>query len=329
MATGLQRMITAQPDVLEHLATADLTAEVSTLRAADRIIIVGTGTSFHAAELGALLYRGAGVDAISVPAVEAARGCTGSLTGAAYVIISHTGSTSYARSLRKAVQAARRPLVTITGQRSGWAEAIKTPAEEASETYTVSYTAALAVLGLLGHQLAGTPTGPDDLRRAAGAVRDVISEPAVAQISVPARALAIVGADSWAITAREGALKIREAARILAEGFDPERLLHGAAVPYTAEDVLIGLQPDMDPDGLTSLLLDAARAEGITTYVLADQHADLHPFLRQLPATVRLQLLASLLADAKGTDPDVAITGAWAREALWSSGDPTGSGQQQ
>src|SRR3712207_7174955 len=36
---------------------------------------------------------------------------------------------------------------------------------------------------------------------------------------------------SWQVTAREGALKLREAARRLAEGFDAEYLLHGSAVP--------------------------------------------------------------------------------------------------
>lgn len=78
--------------------------------------------------------------------------------------------------------------------------------------------------------------------------------------------------------------------------------------------------PALDPDGLTGQLLDAARQEGIVTYPLADQHDDLHPYLRQLPATVRLQLLASRFSEARGTNPDVAITGAWARTELWETG---------
>ena len=59
------------------------------------------------------------------------------------------------------------------------------------------------------------------------------AEPGIDEVAVPARSLAIVGGGPWGITAREGALKIREGARMLAEGFDTDRLLHGGAVPLT------------------------------------------------------------------------------------------------
>lgn len=324
VTTELERMTHAQPSVLEELAGTDLTAEASLLRKASRIIIVGTGTSFHAAELAGYLFRAGGADAIALSAADAVRWHHRPGPDTAYVIISHTGATAYARSLRAVLQEENFPLITITGRASGWEEAIKTPTEEASETYTVSYTAALAVLGLLSHHAFGTPTSAEELRRTATAVREVIARPEVSGIAVPKRALAIVGAGPWSVSAREGALKVRESAHILAEGFDPERLLHGAAVPYTGEDVLIGLQPDTDPDGLTGQLLDAARHEGITTHVLADQY-DLHPYLRQLPATARLQVLASRFTSIRGTDPDVAITGAWTRDVLWDAGGPARS----
>ncbi|MCL2585260.1 MAG: SIS domain-containing protein [Streptosporangiales bacterium] len=327
MPTELQRMIHAQPSVLEQLAGTTVEAEAGTLRGASRVMIVGTGTSFHAAELGAYLFRSGGTDAIAVPAAEAARWYPRPRSGAAYVIISHTGETAYALSLRAAAREAGLPLVTITGPASGWDEAIKTPEKETSETYTVSYLAALAILGLLAHHVAGTPTGAGELLRTATAVRDAIADPGISGIAVPPRALAIVGAGPWGVSAREGALKIRESARILAEGFDPERLLHGAAVPYAGEDALIALQPGSDRDGLTGQLLEAARKEGITTHRLDDQHDDLHPYLRQLPVTARLQMLASQFTGVTGTNPDVAITGAWTSDQLWESGGPTAGGR--
>ncbi|MGH9066734.1 MAG: SIS domain-containing protein, partial [Acidimicrobiales bacterium] len=177
MSTELHRMIHTQPDVLEQLAEIDVGAAATTLGRASRVVIVGTGTSLHAAELGAYLFRTGGLDAIAVPAIEAARWYPQPPPDAAYVIISHTGSTAYALSLRAAVQRAGRPLVTITGQAAYWAEAITTLTHEASETYTVSYTAALAVLGLLAHHVADTPTGPADLLRTAAATRDAIDQP--------------------------------------------------------------------------------------------------------------------------------------------------------
>ena len=54
----------------------------------------------------------------------------------------------------------------------------------------------------------------------------------------------LAGLGPAAVTAREGALKLREAARLPAEGFDAEYLLHGNAVPLDAEDALIAVGSD-------------------------------------------------------------------------------------
>ena len=124
------------------------------------------------------------------------------------------------------------------------------------------------------------------------------------------------------MTAREGALKIREGARILCEGFDPERLLHGAAVPYTSADTLLVLQPAADPDGLTAAVAEAARREGIQVSTLAEPPAELPDLLAQIPMTVRLQLLAMRFARMRGQNADTAITGAWTDSSLWRLGAP-------
>lgn len=327
MPTQLRAMIAMQPDVLEAVSRIDVSAAAATLRRGRHVSIVGTGTSFHAAELGAYLFRSGGIGADAIPAATMARWRPVLGRDDAIILISHTGSTAYALSVREAAAQAGVPLVTITGRESDWDEAIKTPAQELSETYTVSYTAALGVLGLLGHALAGTSTGPGELREAAIQVKRRIASPGIQDIPVPTRALALAGPGPWAVTAAEGALKIRESARILAEGFDPERLLHGYAVPYGPEDILVGLQPGADTDGLTAALLQAAAAEGITIRTLENHDPTPNSFIAQLTATVQVQLLAAHLTDLKGTDPDTAITGAWARDELWTAGAPApGSG---
>ncbi len=56
---------------------------------------------------------------------------------------------------------------------------------------------------------------------------------------------------------------------MLAEGFDTDRLLHGGAVPLTAADGLVLLEPGADPDGLTAALGSAAEAERVPVAVLA------------------------------------------------------------
>jgi glucosamine--fructose-6-phosphate aminotransferase (isomerizing) len=283
---------------------------------------VGTGTSFHAAELGAYLFRTGGVDAVAVPSVELVRWRPELDSADAVILISHSGSTAYALAVRQAARKAGAPLVTITGRQSGWGEAIKTPTNERSQTYTASYTAALGVLALLAHAVAGTCTGPAALRQTADDVEHSLAAPGAVEVPVPERALAIVGPGPWSVTAREGALKVRESARILAEGFDPECLLHGAAVPFGPGDTVLGLQPAADHDALTAGVVAAAADEGAAVHVLETRDASPHPFLAQFAATVRLQLLAARLTDLRGTDADHAITGAWARDELWEAGAP-------
>jgi len=188
-----------------------------------------------------------------------------------------------------------------------------------SHTYTVSYTSVLAVLARLAGELGAAGFAAADVARAADAVRQVCASPD--ELPVPGRALAIAGCGPWGITAREGALKIREAARMLAEGFDTDRLLHGGAVPYTAADGLVLLEPSADPDGLTAALGAAAVAERVPVTVLAATDG-LPPLLAQIPMTVRLQLAAERYARLRGQNPDAAITGAWDEPALWQMGAP-------
>ncbi len=330
--TALHRMIRAQADALDRIAELDLSGPAAILAAARRVIIVGTGTSQHAAELGAAMLEQAGRDARWFPASTWVRWSTGPQPGDALVVITHTGQTGYAARARAAALASGVPVVSITGTAPGWPEAITTVSPEESETYTVSYTAALAVLARLAHHVAGLgeahpgarPDGsPGDILQAAAQIRVACSTPATENVPVPARSLGIVGCGPWGITAREAALKIREGARMLAEGFDAERFLHGNAVPFTAADGVLLLQPEADQDGLTAAVGEAAAREGIPVSMLTIPDDGLSPLLAQLPMTVHLQLLAERFARLRGQDPDTVITGAWADPDLWQIGMPT------
>jgi len=324
--TALLRMIGQQGDALDRMAGLDVTRPAGILAAAGRIVLVGTGTSLHAAELGAMMLDAAGRDARWYPAATWARWSTGPRPGDALLVLSHTGETAYAARARADALAARVPVVSVTGAGRGWPEAIETVAPDESHTYTVSYTATLAVLARLAHELGAADGSPGQLAQAAAAVRRACADPGTEDVAVPARSLAIAGCGPWGITAREGALKIREGARMLAEGFDTDRLLHGGAVPLTAADGLVLLEPAADPDGLTAALGSAAEAEGVPVSVLAAADGDrLPPLLAQIPMTVRLQLLAERLARLRRQNPDVAIVGAWDEPALWQMGAP-GSG---
>lgn len=334
--TALHRMIRAQADVLDRVAGLDLAAPAAILAAARRVILVGTGTSQHAAELGAMMLERAGTDARWSAAATWARWSSGPKHGDVLLVITHTGQTGYAARARAEALARGVPVVSITGTGAGWPEAITTVEPEESETYTVSYTAALAVLARLAHLVAGagedSPAGAPadgsegDVLQAAAEIRVAYSAPAAQDVPVPARSLGIVGGGPWGVTAREAALKIREGARMLAEGFDAERFLHGNAVPFTAADGVVLLQPDVDPDGLTAAVGQAAAREGIPVSVVSLPDSGLSPLLAQLPMTVHLQLLAERFARLRGQDPDTVITGAWTDPGLWQIGMPEAGG---
>ena len=66
--TAMHRMIMAQADALDRIAELDLAAPAAILAEARRVIIVGTGTSQHAAELGVMMLEQAGRDARWFPA---------------------------------------------------------------------------------------------------------------------------------------------------------------------------------------------------------------------------------------------------------------------
>ncbi|GAB2569247.1 hypothetical protein Aab01nite_07860 [Paractinoplanes abujensis] len=301
MTAQLERMIAAQSGAIAQLAASEAAVEArARLAGARRVWLIGTGTSLHAAELGAAELTRKGIDARWIAANAFDRELL--RDGDAAVVITHTGHTAYARRSRALLLEAGVPLVSITGPEVDWPEAVRTPVAEVSETYTVSYTTALVVLA----GLAGATTA--SIRAVAAAL-----EPEDDDVPMPARAMAIVGPGSWSVTAREGALKIREGARILCEGFDPDRLLHGGAVPYTPADTLLVLQPDE----LTSGLRHAARLErmAVTTWTSTVETGS--PLLDQIPMTVRLQRLALRFARLRGQDADVAITGAWADSELW------------
>jgi glucosamine--fructose-6-phosphate aminotransferase (isomerizing) len=321
--TALLRMIGQQADALDRMADLDVARPAGVLAAAGRIVLVGTGTSLHAAELGAMMIDAAGRDARWYPAAAWARWSSGPRPGDALLVLSHTGETAYAARARADALAAGVPVVSVTGVGRGWPEAIETVAPDESHTYTVSYTATLAVLARLAHELGAADGSPAQVAQAAAAVRRACADPGTEEVAVPARSLAVAGCGPWGITAREGALKIREGARMLAEGFDTDRLLHGGAVPLTAADGLVLLEPAADPDGLTAALGCAAEAEGVPVSVLAAADGDrLPPLLAQIPMTVRLQLLAERLARLRRQNPDVAIVGAWDEPALWQMGAP-------
>ena len=314
--TELEAEIRAQPESLRQIAGLELRERTTRLAAGERVWIVGTGSSWHAAELGAAMFGRAGIDARAATSNDFALRAP-LRAGDGVIVLSHTGTTAYARASRQRALEIGAETLSITADGVGWPEAIETGPKERAETYTRSYTAALAVLMLLAGELGAEGLGPEAVVEAAAAVEAALDQ----ELDVPddRRLIVLAGLGPAAVTAREGALKLREAARLPAEGFDAEYLLHGNAVPLNGEDVLIAV--GNDPDGFLPRLAGAARAEGVPTVELGQPPLD-DELSAQIPLTVPLQLLALRRAVARGQDPDKVIVGSWGDDELWATGAP-------
>ena len=323
--TNLERQIRSQPDALDELLTSGsaknkIHVAAEGLQRARRIWVVGTGTSQHAASLGAAMLQEAGRSAHAVSSMQFVRHAP--IVGAqdAVIVISHTGETSYALAARALAFHAGLDVIMITKKNGPFADAIETVEKETSETYTVSYTTALLALAMLAAEIGAEAFSADKLALVPGSVRNAIERSDTEQIPIPPRVMTIFGAGAASVTAREGALKIREASRSLAEGMDAEYLLHGSAVPLTSEDHLIAITTP-DDDGFVEALAKAGEAEGIGVSRLGEP-APLPVLLAQIPLTARLQLLALRIATSRGQDPDKVIVGHWDDPALWAIGSP-------
>jgi glucosamine--fructose-6-phosphate aminotransferase (isomerizing) len=165
--THLERAIRSQPAELERLAAQDFGAMAARVADRRRVWLVGTGSSQHAAELGALLLGEAGLDARWSGSLEFARFLPRPDRDDAVIVISHTAHTSFAVAAREVALASGAEVVSVAGIGGGWPEAIETVALEQSQTYTVSLTGALLVVPL-GSRIGRSRT---DAWRSAGSHR--------------------------------------------------------------------------------------------------------------------------------------------------------------
>lgn len=323
--TALEHAIRSEPDELQRVLDTPIPHDaIERLRQAHRIWLVGTGTSQHAAELGASMFHDAGRGADAMSSMHFVNWAPPIDPRDAVILISHNAGaeTAYAWSAYTMGMSSGLRVLAITRQGAGLIEAIETVAKEQSHTYSVSYSAVLAVLARLAGNLGAESCSPDVLSRIPDAVRGALERPGTEGIAQPKRLLLLFGEGPASVTAREGALKLREAARFPAEGYDVEYLLHGSAVPLTAEDHLVSLVPP-DTDGLVEAVAKAAEAEGIGVTRVVEP-ADLPPILAQIPLVTRLQLLALRFATERGENPDLVIERAWAGEELWGIGSGKG-----
>jgi glutamine---fructose-6-phosphate transaminase (isomerizing) len=330
MARGerMRAEMAEQPDVLARLA-----ARVEELREPVRrltprplagIALVARGSSDHAAVYGRYLLepalgRPVSLAAASLHTLYRARV---DYTGYLVISISQSGETPEIVTVTERLRAAGARTIAVTNETGsslarGADLALELGASaELAVPATKTFTAEVMALALLAAALSDDAAlERRELERAAEAVARVLDSPA------PAERLAA----RWASTERlyctgrgylfaaalEAALKLKEVALVLAEGYSAADLRHGPiALAARGFPVLALSAPGPAARDMEELVGDLRAAGADVTVAAPDGEAELplptglpEP-LMPLPAVVRAQQLALALALERGLDPD-------------------------
>jgi glutamine---fructose-6-phosphate transaminase (isomerizing) len=298
MMTEMERTMRRQPDDLSRLLGDRSVVEAAAPRVAGRrVFVVGTGTSWHAANQGAHFLRLAGADALAVSAADCALWGPSPGRDDALILLSHRGTKRFTTQVAERARAEGVPTVSIGGAGAPGVD-VETVPQETSSTFTASHLGALARLAQLAVALGGELGDVDQVPAAVAAVLD---EPAPA-VEPPERGLEFVSAGPNQWTAAEGALKVREAAHLFTEGLAVEQLLHGPAFALGPRDALISLDGGGPGGARLGEVADAIEACGARVYRFAAP--ELGEALSVFPLTVWVQRIALALALRLGTDPD-------------------------
>jgi len=307
----MRETIWRQPADLRALLADAAAVEAQAERLAGRrIVLVGTGTSWHAANHGVWLLREAGVEAVAVQAMDAALYGLPAREGDAVLVMSHRNTKRFSTSVLEQLRAVGAGPVVVIGGRGSPGVDIETVEQERCAAFTASHLGALMRLAQLSRAL-GASLALEDVPATVEAVleRGLGVEP-------PVRLLELIGAGPNQWTAAEGALKIRETSRVATEGMSVEQFFHGPSVAIGERDTLVCL--DGGGPGAERLTAVAAAAEacGARVHVLSETVAE--P-LSIFPLTVVVQRIALELAEQVGSDPDVFGYDVPGRKEAWTA----------
>ena len=297
MRTTMDGQAAALAAILEDIAPVAAVAERLRGR---RVLVIGTGTSWHAASQAATLLRAAGIDASAAQSADAAVDGPLPGSGGALLALTHTGAKQYTAQAVTRARAQGAEIVQISGVGVPGADLV-TVQRERSSAYTASHLGALARVAQLAHALGA------DLRRLgdipASVERAYRDGPAGTPLAAPPRRLIEFtggGINQW--TAAEGALKIREAAYVASEGLALEQFLHGPSVALGREDRLVCLDGGGPWSARLEQVATAAESAGAAVTRIASQ--DLGELLSIFPLTAAVQRIALEAAETLGVDPD-------------------------
>jgi len=296
--SAMGEMMASQPALLRELLADDAPCQAAADRIRGRrILLVGTGTSWHAANQGAWLLRAAGTEAWAVQAVDAAEHGPRPTAGDALLLLSHRGTKRYTNTVLERARAEGTETVVISGRGAPGAD-IETSEPERSAAFTGSHLGALMrvaqIAVALGADLGRVEQVPD-------VVAAVLDAPGPG-VDPPKRLLEFVGAGPNQWTAAEGALKVRETCYVATAGLSAEQLLHGPSVALREGDTLVALNGGGPGEGRLLEVAQLAEAFGARVHTVAATYPS--ELLSIFPLTAAVQRIALECAEALGTNPD-------------------------
>jgi glucosamine--fructose-6-phosphate aminotransferase (isomerizing) len=317
LGAHLEREILEQPAVWERLAAGGAFARMAA-ECEGEIVLAGSGSSLHAAELGALALRARGVRAQALAATEAQRDHV-TRTGRTVIAISQSGRSSDLLAALDVLRPARIVALTNSADSPLAARAAVTidvdAGTERAIPATKSVTATVAVLLGAACALDGADAAPP-LRESARAVRAWLGGGTSAAVAAAAhlasrRDVVVLGTHVGVPVAREGALKFKESTYLHAEGFAAGEFRHGSAAMVDERTAVLGIADGRS--GVVERPLREARARGALCYGLGAIDVegierlgpDLPPPFEALGWIVTLQVLALHAARDLGIDSDL------------------------
>lgn len=313
MSDVMRQTMQRQPEDMRRLLADPAPTEAAAARLRGRrVFLVGTGTSWHAANHGAWLLREAGVDALPVQAMDAALWGPRPGPDDALLLLSHRNWKRYASEVLARARAEGVPTVVVSGIGSAGAD-VETVEQEQSPTFTASHLGALMRLAQiavsLGADLPALGNVPD-------AVAAALAGPGP-KVTAPEKLLELTGAGPNQWTAAEGALKVRESCRVVTEGLSVEQLYHGPSVALGPGCSLVALDGGGPGAERLEAVADAAEKSGVDVHRVVER--DLGEALSVFPLTVAVQRIALDLADELGTDADAFGYDIPGRKEIWTA----------
>lgn len=312
-----------------YRATAEALASEPFPAPTSELLFVGQGTSYHAAlAAGFSAERALGavgrVSALSsFDLLEAVRTPA---AGAVGVVFSAGADTAATVEAQKRLREQKVRVLLVTSHPEGPSHALADRvlltqyADETSWTHTVSFTAALVTTTALVDTWSHAP---GDTERSEEAIGDALTaalateNPVVDMVErfAPKEQLLLVGSGEAEPSAREAALKLREASGRFCAAVGVEELLHGVLPSVTDRTGVLAISSTPLERDRALQGLHAARLLGAETLLVDTSGGPGGERILSLPPPGRLpapvlqvvpfQLLAYWLAVSEGRNPDV------------------------